>query len=110
MPKDPKKYLYDISESIRTIFDEYLEGIHSYEEYHAHPLVRDGVERRLIVIAEALNKLRNLGIHVSSGQSIINRRNTIIHQYDEYSPRKVWLSLHDELPGLKMEVDELLEE
>ena len=110
MPKDPKKYLYDISESIRIIFEDYLDGIDSYEDYDAHPLIQDGVERRLIIIAEALYQLRGQGIRMPSGDQIINRRNTIVHQYDEYSPRKVWIGLHDELPGLKVEADRLLEE
>ena len=110
MPKDPKKYLYDISESIRTIFDEYLNGIESYEGYEANTMVQDAVERRIIIIAEALYRLRRKGVTMPSGDKIINRRNTIAHQYEEYSPRKIWISLWDELPGLKEECDRLLEE
>ena len=110
MPKDPKKYLYDISESIRTIFDDYLEGIDSYDEYDKDPKTQDAVERRLIIIAEALYKLREQGIRLPSTDEIINRRNTITHQYDDYSSRTIWLSLFRELPTLKSEADNLLSE
>ena len=110
MRKDPKKYLYDISESINTIFEDYLKGIDTYEQYADNAMVRDAVERRLTVIAEALYKLRRNGITLASGDQIINRRNTMIHQYEEYNPRKIWRGIWEELPGLKAETDRLLVE
>lgn len=103
MLKDPKKYLYDISESIRIIFEEYLSDIDSLEEYDKSLMIQDAVERRIFIIAEALSRLRKLEISLPSGDQIINRRNTIAHQYDEYNSRKIWLSIHKELPTLKTE-------
>jgi uncharacterized protein with HEPN domain len=108
MPKNQKKYLYDISESIRIIFDDYLKNINSLDEYEADSKTQDAVERRLIIIAEALHRLREMGIRLPSTDEIINRRNSITHQYDEYNPRTIWLSLFRDLPPLQTEADHLL--
>lgn len=47
MNRTEKKYLYDISESIRIIFDDYLTGIDSFDQYEADLKTQDAVERRL---------------------------------------------------------------
>lgn len=86
MTRIEKKLLYDISESIRTILDDYLEGLQSLEQYEADLKTQDAVERRLLVIAEALYRLRRKGINLPFVDQIINRRNTVAHQYDEYNP------------------------
>ncbi len=108
MNRNPKKYLFDISSSITTIFDDYLNNVDSFEQYESNSMIQDAVERRLTIIGEALNKLRQQGVKLQSSDPIINRRNTLVHQYDEYNPRKVWQSIHRELPSLKEEVDRLL--
>ena len=110
MSRIEKKYLYDISTSISTIFDDFLVGVDTYEQYKADAKTQAAVERVLMIIGEAIFKLRRKGITLSSGDQIINRRNTIAHQYDEYNPDTIWNSVHRELPGLKEEVDGLLKE
>ena len=108
--KDPKKYLYDISESIEFIFDDHLQEIDSLSEYEEDRTIQDAVERRLTIIGEAIHMLRKQGISLPSGDQIVNRRNTITHQYDEFGAEAIWKSVHSELPSLKEEVDRLLEE
>ncbi len=110
MLKDPKKFLYDIAESIGFIFDEHLVGINTLAEYEADRTVQDAVERRLITIGEAVLKLQQAGIRLPFGDQIINRRNTLTHQYDVFTAESIWESVHRELPGLKAEVDRLLGE
>ena len=109
MNRTEKKYLYDISESIRIIFDDYLKGIDSFGQYEADLKTQDAVERRLMIIAQAVYKMRRKGVSLPSADQIINRRNTMAHQYDEYNPDKIWDSIHEELQGLKVAVDRLLE-
>lgn len=87
-----------------------MSGNQSKGDYAANSMVQDALERRIIVIAGGLNRLGHKGVIMPSGDQIINRRNTIAHQYDEYSPRKIWLSLWYEIPDLKEECDRLLEE
>ena len=110
MNRTEKKYLYDISESIRIIFDDYLTGIDSFGQYEADLKTQDAVERRLMIIAEAVYKMRRKGVSLPSADQIINRRNTMAHQYDDYNPLAIWDSIHRELPGLKAEADRLLNE
>lgn len=110
MPKNPKKFLYDIAESVDFIFKDHLGEINSLEEYEADRTIQDAVERRLITIGEAIYKLQKIGIRLSFGDQIINRRNTLTHQYDAYTAESIWESVHRELPGLKAEVDRLLSE
>lgn len=110
MNRTEKKYLYDISESIRIIFEDYLEGIDSFGQYEADSKTQDAVERRLMIIAEAVYKMRRKGVSLPSADQIINRRNTMAHQYDEYNPIAIWDSIHRELPVLKAEADRLLNE
>lgn len=84
--------------------------MNTYEQYEADAKTQTAVERVLMIIAEAIYKLRRKGISLTNGDQIINRRNTIAHQYDEYNPDTIWMSIHRELPGLKVEVDRLLQE
>jgi len=109
MPKDPKKFLYDILEAINFIFDIHLKGITTLEEYEAEYTVQAAVERRLITIDEAVYQLRRQGITLSFADKLINRRNTLAHQYDVYNSVAIWVSVHDELPTLKTEVEQMLE-
>ena len=110
MSRTEKKYLYDISESINTIFDDFLDGIDTFAQYKVDLKTQAAVERMLMIIGEAIYKLRREGITLSYGDNIINRRNTLAHQYDDYNPDTIWNSVHPELPGLKAEVDRLLAE
>ncbi|GAB4406447.1 MAG: hypothetical protein OHK0039_08190 [Bacteroidia bacterium] len=86
-----------------------MQGISDLEAFHSSLLVRDAVERRLAIIGEAAYKLRKLGIALSQSDQLINRRNTLIHRYDDFSVRSVWVHIRQDLPALKQEVDKLLE-
>ena len=110
MPKDPKKFLYDILERIGYIFDEHLAEILSLEEYESNQTVQSAVERELIIIGEAVYKLKRKGTTLVNADQIINRRNTLAHQYDVFNAAAIWVSVHNELPTLKAEVEQLLEE
>ena len=109
MTRNAKKYLYDISESIRIVFDEYLIDVPSLKQYEENTLIQDAIDRRLILIGEALYRLRQMNVAITSAEIWINRRNTIVHQYDDYNSETIWRLLHRELSALKEEVDELLE-
>ena len=108
MFKDPKKYLFDIAEAIMLIFEEHLQGINSLEAYKTNRTVQAAVERQLITIGEAVHKLKRLGVQIPYADNLINRRNTLTHQYDVFSASAVWNSVHSELPHLKTEVEQLL--
>ncbi|MEZ4848221.1 MAG: hypothetical protein R3B93_06310 [Bacteroidia bacterium] len=44
MSRTEKKYLYDISESINTIFDDFLDGIDTFAQYKADLKTQAAVE------------------------------------------------------------------
>ena len=89
MTRSQKKYLYDISESIKIIFEDHLEGIDSLATYEADVKTQDAVERRLMIVAEALLRLRREGVSLPYSDQIINRRNTMTHQYDDYRTERI---------------------
>lgn len=107
MMRKEKKYLFDILSCIELI-EEYVSGCTSLEEFEKDMLTRDAVERRFIIISEAGRRLKKLGFWMESMDSIINRRNTIVHQYDQFQLGSVWRSIQNELPDLKTEVQSLL--
>jgi uncharacterized protein with HEPN domain len=109
MNRSEKKLLHDISTSIGTILDDFLEGVHSFEQFEEDKKTQAAVERMLIIIGEAIYKLKRIGIALPFGDQIVNRRNTLAHQYDDYNIETIWLSIHRELPDLKKAVNELLE-
>ncbi|MEZ4775483.1 MAG: HepT-like ribonuclease domain-containing protein [Bacteroidia bacterium] len=110
MNREARKYLYDISQAISSILDDFLDDIHSLDQFETDKKTQAAVERMLMIIGEAVYKLQQQGIVFSSGDRIINRRNTLAHQYDAYNPYTIWISIQRELPGLKAEVEQLLNE
>lgn len=109
MTQNAKKYLFDIAQSIDIIFDIHLREIHSLDEYMKSISAQDGVEKRLILIGEAAFRLRQMGISLSLTDQLINRRNTIVHQYDQFTHKAIWYTAQQELPVLKQQVMELME-
>ena len=54
-----KKYLYDVQQSIVSIY-EYLGNKRDFFEYESNKQLRRAVERELEIIGEAVNKCKNL--------------------------------------------------
>ena len=108
MKKTAKKYLFDISQAISHIFEVHLSQIPSKEIFLKNLTVQRATERELAIIGEACHKLQKEGVHLQHGDSMINRRNTLVHQYDSFNPRNIWDLIHHDLPPLKQEVDQLM--
>lgn len=68
------------------------------------------IERELGIIGEALHKLQKMDTTISHSDWAINFRNTLIHQYDAVSRRTVFEHVHQDLPSLRSEVEELLKD
>lgn len=108
MRKNAHRYLKDIFDAIEIIFDIHLKDIHTLDEYEDSINAQDGVEKRLIIIGEAAYRLRQMGEILPQADQIINRRNTIVHQYDGFTNRTIWKTVHEDLPELKMHIEQLL--
>ncbi len=100
---DPKrKYWSDILVSLDAI-DVHLNGVKSYDQYSVSVTIKDAVERRLITIGEAINKLAQLeekGI-IEDAQRIRAFRNRLVHSYDSTDDTLVWAIIRNHLAPLR---------
>ena len=109
MTDKAKKYLYDILQAIQEIHEIHLSNIHSQAEYEqSTSTVKRAVERELQIIGDVALRLRKMDIKLSQANNLINRRNTIVHQYDSYQPRTIWNFVMSQLPSLKEKVENLI--
>jgi uncharacterized protein with HEPN domain len=106
-----KKLLKDILTCVESI-ETYLGKNKKFEEYDVDLLLQDAVERNLITIGEAMNRLLVLvpEIHITNSRRVVDARNKLTHGYDEIENVQVWSILFNHLPILKKEVKDLLGE
>ena len=73
-------------------------------------MLRNAVERNLEIIGEATSKLLKINskIKISNSRRIVDARNKIIHAYDEIEDETIWAIIINQLPILKIEIDNLL--
>ena len=97
-----RKYWSDILLALDAI-DIHLQGITTYEQYAASITVKEAVERRLIIIGEAVNKLMLLDPDdpIEDGQKIRAFRNRLVHSYDATDDMTVWAILRNHLGALR---------
>jgi len=107
MTRHAKKYLFDIKQSIEYI-QSYTADHHDLATFAEDIMTLDAIERRIGIIGEAASKLKKMGVLLAETDSLINRRNTIIHQYDEFTPRAIWRHIQEDLPLVLSEAEELL--
>ncbi len=109
--KSVKKYLYDVQQSVDSIF-EYLGEKRDFFEYERNKLLRRAVERELEIIGEAVKHLLELdeNICIDNARRIVDLRNFVIHGYDKVDNVIIWGILSKDLPRLKQQVDALMAE
>ncbi len=107
--KSVKKYLYDVQQSVDSIF-EYLGEKRDFFEYERNKLLRRAVERELEIIGEAVKHLLELdeNIYIDNARRIVDLRNFVIHGYDKVDNVIIWGILSKDLPKLKQQVDALM--
>jgi uncharacterized protein with HEPN domain len=111
MDNTEKKLLKDILTCIESI-ESYLGNSKKFEEYDTDFLIQDAVERNLITIGEAMNRLLVLlpEVSITNSRRVVDARNKLTHGYDEIENVQVWSILINHLPILKAEVKSLLDE
>jgi len=104
-------FLHHISDAITKI-EQYVQGL-DQKSFDDNPLIQDGVIRQIMIIGEAVkllpNELRDKHVHIP-WQDIAGMRDKLIHRYFGVDLEKVWLTLQDDLPVLKSEVNKILKE
>ena len=107
MENKADKYLFDILESIDSIF-EYLGEKRDFIRYRQNKLLRRGVERELEIIGEATNRLLKAGFEIENARRIVDLRNFVIHNYDKVDDVIIWGIISRDLPKLRKELNNLL--
>lgn len=110
MNPDILKYLEDINLSIQAI-EDHVSNVPTLREYESDLKTIDAVERRLAIIGEALFKADKLdkSLPVSQKQKIIGLRHILVHDYDLIDDSTIWLIIKNNLPILKREIRQLME-
>ena len=109
MNDEVKKYLTDISESIKSIF-QYIGPDANFKSYDSNKMMKRAVERELEIIGEAIGRIKKIDkeIVITSSRKIIDLRNKVIHAYDAVDDAIIWGIIVNHLPLLKKEIEDLL--
>jgi uncharacterized protein with HEPN domain len=103
-------YLKDISGAIESI-EEFLQGVDE-EFFLQSDLVRSAVERKFIIIGEALYQIAKLGFSdeskIAELQQIVGFRHRLVHGYRMIDGRRVYAAAKDGMLTLKASVNGLL--
>ncbi len=96
------KHLWDAREAAEILAT--FVAARSFDDYLAEQLLRSAVERKLILIGEALNRLRRINPELARTipdlGTIIAFRNILVHDYANIDQHRVWRILENDLPKL----------
>jgi uncharacterized protein with HEPN domain len=104
-------WLLDIQVCIDEIYD-FLGDRRDFVAYKNDIKTKKAVERNLEIIGEAMNRILKVDpeFPINHSRNIIGTRNRIIHSYDNISDDVIWTIVVRELPLLKKQIDDLIEE
>ena len=112
MRRDPRALLADVLDAARSI-ERFRQGI-DLDGFRADELVRAGVERKLEIVGEALNRLSHdhpeLAARIPDIARIVGFRNVLAHGYDVVDDEVVWDAITTDLPELAARVEAMLDE
>lgn len=105
MTEKTKKYLSDILIAIALIRD-FTVDISDFNIYDNDRKTQSAVERQLVIIGEALNKLKSIEseITIENDKQIIGFRNRLVHAYDNIDNSIVWAIINRHLQKLEEEI------
>lgn len=108
MTEKSLKYLSDILIAIELI-ENFTYGINDFYHYENDLKTQSAVERQLVIVGEAINKLKKLepDIEIKNDKQIVAFRNRLVHAYDSIDNSIVWLILNKYLGPLKVEISKL---
>jgi uncharacterized protein with HEPN domain len=105
-----KTFLYDIQQACLSL-ESFTQG-KTFEEYQQNELLRAGVERKLMVVGEAIYQILRLSpdfeLRISQSRQIIGFRNVLVHGYFAVEDETVWGIVKNDIPLLAKEVNHLL--
>ena len=109
MKLEIQKWLYDILVSIQSI-NEFVGEVRKFETYESDKKLRRAVEREIIIIGEAVNRIASVDstLEITNARQIIATRNRVTHAYDAVNNAIIWSIVINHLPNLKAEIEKLL--
>lgn len=91
--------------------EQFLKG-QTLDDYLKSELLRSAVERKLMIVGEALNQVirfePDLETQIPDARQIIDFRNILVHGYYAIEHETVWGVLQKDLPVLTKQIDWLL--
>lgn len=110
MNHDMRAYLHDVCEACRQIA-AFTENC-TLEKYSSDNLIKAAVERKFVIIGEALARLRRENpdalANITGHYRIIGFRNVLVHGYDIIDDATVWSAVVDSVPILLRDAEALL--
>ncbi len=112
MRRDARSFLWDIQQAGDAIAS-FTSGLDA-ETFVASDIVHTAVERKFEIIGEALNRLAkidpSLAERIPNFRRAISFRNLLIHGYATIDTYRVWRTVEETLPQLRVAVAALLDE
>ena len=107
MHPESKKYLWDATEAGRLAL-QFAAG-KTLVDYLSEALLRAAIERQLIILGEALSRLRQVDPGAAAGIVDLHRavalRNVLVHAYAEADDQLVWSVIVGPLPQLLAQIE-----
>jgi uncharacterized protein with HEPN domain len=102
--------LVDILDAARFVSEDTADT--TYDEFQFDRRMRQSVLYNLMIIGEAVNRLRRqdpeIADKISAVQQIVGLRNALIHEYQSIDYPTVWHTIQVSLPVLQAEAEQLL--
>ena len=97
-----KTFLYDIQQACDSLRD-FISG-KTFADYQRDDLLRSGVERKLMIIGEAVYQILHLDpdleSNISQARQIVGFRNVLVHGYFAVEDETVWGIAKNDIPVL----------
>ncbi len=109
--KEVKTYLIDIKSSCSKIL-KYTKNT-TRDEFIKDHILSDAVEKNLLIIGEAATKIPSDFKNINNGinwKSIVGIRNKIIHEYFDINIDTIWLTVKEDVPKLKKQINKILKD
>jgi len=109
MENEIKTWLTDIKQAINEI-KQFLPEKKDFFEFERDLKTKRAIERDIEIIGEAVNRILRIksDFKIHNARKIVDTRNRISHGYDKISSDIIWTIVLRDLPGLEIEIDELL--